>query len=45
MIRISERREELQSMITTTKEESVYLKQLRQCEKEVENLKEMIQMK
>ncbi len=45
MTRISERREELQSMITTTKEESVYSKQLRQCEKEVENLKEMIQMK
>ena len=45
MMRISERIKELQSIIAATKEESVYSKQLRQCEKEVENLKEMIQMK
>lgn len=45
MMQISERRKELQSIITSTKEESVYSKQLRQCEREVENLKEMIQMK
>lgn len=45
MMRITERRKELQSIIAATKEESVYLKQLRQCKKEVENLKEMIQMK
>lgn len=44
MMRISERIKELQSIIAATKEESVYSKQLRQCEKEVESLKEIIQM-
>ena len=45
MMRISERRKELQSIITATKKESVYVKQLNQCEREAESLKENIQMK
>lgn len=45
MMRISERRKELQHITAVPKEESVYSKQLRQCEKEIEHLKEMIQMK
>ena len=45
MMRISERRKELQSIITATKKESVYVKQLNQCERDAESLKENIQMK
>lgn len=35
----------IESIIAATKEESVYSKQLRQCEMEVESLKEIIQLK
>lgn len=42
--RISERRKELKKMIEVQKEESVYSKQLRECEAEVSKLKKTIQI-